>query len=94
MRKTGAKHVAVHFDLDVLDLNLFRSLTFTQPGAPEPTEDDIQAGLMTLPQVVALLSDVAKHVDVVGLGITEYMPWDAMALRKAFEELPLFGKGR
>ncbi len=94
LRKTGAKHVAVHFDLDVLDPSLFGSLTFTRPGAPEPTDNDIQAGRMTLPQVVSLLSDVAKHADVVGLGITEYIPWDAMALRKAFEELPLVGKGR
>lgn len=93
LRKTGAKHVAVHFDLDVLDPTLFRSLTFTPPGAPAPTDNDIQAGRMTLPQVVALLSDVAKHADVVGLGITEYMPWDAMALRQAFQQMPLVGKG-
>lgn len=92
LRATGAKHVAVHFDLDVLDANLFRSLTFSKPGAPAPTEDDIQAGRMTLPQVGRLLADVAKEVDVVGLGITEHMPWDAMALRNALAELPLIGK--
>lgn len=94
LRATGAKHVAVHFDLDVLDANLFRSLTFSKPGAPAPTQDDIQAGRMTLPQVVALLADVAKEVDVVGLGITEHMPWDAMALRNALAEMPLIGKSR
>jgi arginase len=92
LRATGAKHVAVHFDLDVLDANLFRSLTFSKPGVPAPTDDDIQAGRMTLPQVVALLADVAKEVDVVGLGITEHTPWDAIALRKALAELPLVGK--
>lgn len=92
LRATGAKHVAVHFDLDVLDANLFRSLTFSKPGAPAPTNDDIQAGRMTLPQVVRLLTDVAKEVDVVGLGITEHMPWDAIALRNALAELPLIGR--
>lgn len=92
LRGTGAKRVAVHFDLDVLDANLFRSLTFSKPGSPAPTDDDIQAGRMTLPQVVRLLTDVAKEVDVVGLGITEHMPWDAMALRDALAELPLVGK--
>ena len=91
LRKTGAKHVAVHFDLDVLDAALFRSLTFAKPGAPALTDDDIQAGRMTLPQVVGLLADVAKVVDVVGLGITEHMPWDAIALRNALAELPLIG---
>lgn len=94
LRATGAKHVAVHFDLDVLDASLFRSLTFSKPGAPAPTEDDIQAGSMTLQQVVALLSDVAKEVDVVGLGITEYMPWDALALQDALAKLPVIGKTR
>jgi len=92
LRATGAKHLAVHFDLDVLDASLFRSLTFSKPGAPAPAEDDIQAGRMTLQQVVRLLNDVAKEVDVVGLGVTEHMPWDAMALSDALAELPLIGR--
>lgn len=94
LRATGAKRVAVHFDLDVLDANLFRSLTFSKPGAPAPTDEDIQAGRMTLQQVVRLLNDVAKEADVVGLGITEHMPWDAIALREALADLPLVGKPR
>ncbi len=92
LRETGARHVAVHFDLDVLDANLFRSLTFTKPGQPAKTDDDIRAGRATLPQIVRLLSDVAKQADVVGLGITELMPWDAIALKKALAELPLIGR--
>lgn len=92
LRATGAKHVAVHFDLDVLDANLFRSLTFSKPGMPTPTDNDIQAGRMTLPQVVRLLTDVANEVDVVGLGITEFVPWDAIALRDALAQLPLLGQ--
>ncbi|WP_416409337.1 arginase family protein [Agrobacterium rosae] len=92
LRATGAKHVAVHFDLDVLDANLFRSLTFSKPGMPTPTDNDIQAGRMTLPQVVRLLTDVANEVNVVGLGITEFVPWDAIALRDALAQLPLLGE--
>ncbi|MET3899534.1 arginase [Devosia sp. UYZn731] len=94
LRATGAKHLAVHFDLDVLDPTLFRSLTFSKPGEPAPTENDIQAGRMTLQQVVGLLNDVAREVDVVGLGITEHMPWDAIALSEALSELPLIGNAR
>lgn len=78
----------MHFELDVLDVNLFRSPTFSKPGAPALTEDDIQPGCMMLAQVVKLLSDVAVQVDVFGLGITEYTPWDAIALL----ELPIVGK--
>jgi arginase len=91
LRETGAKHLAVHFDLDVLDPALFRSLTFSKPGSPLPGADDIPAGRMTLAQVVRLLTDVARNVDVVGLGITEHMPWDAIALRDALARLPLIG---
>lgn len=91
LRATGAKHVAIHFDLDVLDASLFRSLSFSRPGSPAPTEEDIQAGRMTLPQVVRLLSDLAKEVDVVGLGTTEHTPWGAIALREALSALPLVG---
>lgn len=94
LRGTGAKHLAVHFDLDVLDANLFRSLTFSKPGQPAPTENDIQAGRMTLPQIVRILTDVAKEIDVVGLGITEHMPWDAIALRETLAALPLIGGSR
>ena len=92
LRATGARHVAVHFDLDALDASLFRSLTFSKPGVPAPTDDDIQAGRMTLAQVVRLLTDVANQVDVVGLGITEYVPWDAIAMRDALMQLPLLGQ--
>lgn len=92
LRETGARHVAVHFDLDVLDADLFRSLTFTKPGQPAKTDDDIRAGRATLPQIVRLLSDVARQADVVGLGITELTPWDAIALKEALAELPLIGR--
>jgi arginase len=92
LSNTGAKHLAVHFDLDVLDGSLFRSLTFSKPGAPLPTNDDIPVGKMTMSQVVSLLVEIAKEIDVVGLGITEHTPWDAIELHKALAQMPLIGK--
>lgn len=47
---------------------------------------------MTMQQVVRLLDDVSKQVDIVGLGIAEHLPWDAMALRKMLAALPLIGR--
>ncbi len=38
-----------------------------------------------------LLEDVPGEAEVVGLGITEHMPWDAMALRDALAAMPLIG---
>jgi len=92
LRATGARHVAIHFDLDVLDADLFRSLTFNKPGATVPTAEDIRAGQMTLAQVVRLLDDVAEVADVVGIGITELVPWDAIALQDALRRIPLVGR--
>jgi arginase len=91
LRATRAKHIAIHFDLDVLDPAVFRSLTFAKPGASAPGVNDVPAGRMTMAQVVRLLSDVAQEADVVGLGITEHMPWDAIALRDTLAKLPLIG---
>lgn len=91
LRGTGARQVAIHFDLDVLDPALFRALTFARPGQPARGPDAVPAGRMTLAQVVRLLTDVAREAEVVGLGITEHMPWEAMALRDALAALPLIG---
>jgi arginase len=44
---------------------------------------------MTIPQVVRLLDDVSAEADIVGLGITEHLPWDAIALKDMLSKLPL-----
>lgn len=91
LRSTGAKHLAIHFDLDVLDPKLFRSLLFSNPDPSVPSVDTYPSGRMKMEQIVRLLSDVAKAVDIVGLGITEHLPWDSLALRNMLAELPLIG---
>ena len=91
LRSTGAKHLAIHFDLDVLDPALFRSLLFSNPDPSAPSVDTYPSGRMTMEQVVRLLSDVSEAVDVVGLGITEHLPWDSLALRTILSKLPLIG---
>ena len=91
LRSTGAKHLAIHLDLDVLDPKLFRSLLFSNPDPSVPSVDTYPSGRMRMEQVVRLLSDVSKAVDVVGLGITEHLPWDSLALRSMLAELPLIG---
>jgi hypothetical protein len=37
---------------------------------------------------------VADHVEVVGLGITEHLPWDALIIRDMLRKLPLVGNSR
>lgn len=81
LRETGVSRVAVHFDLDVLDPSEFTSAVFLEPRGLMPEA------------VVRLLSDVSRQVDVVGLGIAEYWPHDAILLANMLRRLPLVGDG-
>ncbi len=91
LKETGANHLAIHLDLDVLDPSIFRSLLFAQPNVPADTFEGIAQGKMTMDQVVRLLRDVANVVDVVGMGVAEHLPWDALALKNLLANLPLLG---
>lgn len=91
LRSTGASRLAVHFDLDVLDPARFRALLFARPDVPADTFDGIAQGRLSMEQVVQLLGDVAAVADVVGLGIAEHLPWDALALKNMLARLPLIG---
>lgn len=94
VRSTGAKHLAIHLDLDVLDPLGMRSVLFAKPDIPEGTFDGVAQGRMQIPQVLRLLSDVSNITDVVGIGIAEHLPWDALAIRDLLAHLPLIGDGK
>lgn len=91
LRETGARRVAIHLDLDVLDPALFRSVLFARPDAPAGAFDGIAQGKAGMAHVLRLIHDVAQVADVVGLGIAEHLPWDALALRDMLAQLPLLG---
>lgn len=90
--RNGIKKLAVHFDLDVMNPREFRSLYFTDPTAKPNQFDGITKGEMKLSAVQRLITDVAKHTKIVGLGITEFLPWDAINLHKLLSKLPLIGQ--
>lgn len=85
----GITHLAVHFDIDVLDPKRFGPVIFNNPDAPEDALAGVPRGRLTPVQVVRLLGDVAAACDVVGLAITEYLPWEAIATRDLLRKLPL-----
>ncbi|QCI67952.1 arginase family protein [Phreatobacter stygius] len=91
LRSINAKHLAIHFDLDILDPTLFRSLLFANPDPSSSVHDGIPRGRMTMDEIVRLFADVSRVVDVVGLGITEHLPWDSLALKTMLSKLPLLG---
>jgi arginase len=87
----GITHLAVHFNVDVLDPAKFGPLLFNKPDAPKEAWADVPRGRMSPDQVVRLLHDVAASCDVVGLAIAEYMPWEAITMRSLLRKLPLLG---
>jgi arginase len=89
IREEQIEHVAIHFDLDVLDPAVFRPLNFNQPGLPANAYPGVPRGRMLPDQAVRLLNDVAGASDVVGLAITEHLPWDTLAMRNLLRQLPL-----
>jgi arginase len=79
--------------LNAFDPRLFRSHV---PGNRQPIDEATTAvarDVMTIEHVIRLISDVANVTDVVGLGITEHLPWEATAMKEMLSRLPLFRRG-
>ena len=79
LRQCGARHVAVHLDLDAM----------------EPTELRVAVasdahGLRIAP-TAALLQRIAREFNLVGLTVAEPMPREAILLRRLLHALPLLG---
>lgn len=90
INKNNIKYVYIHLDLDVLDPQIFRQLLFNQP-IPDPNLDtDFTMGEMTFTEVERILKDVSEVAEVVGQGITEQLPWDALNLKHLMEQMSVF----
>lgn len=88
IKKKGFKHIAIHWDLDVLSPEDFRSLLCAEPHI-EPV--GYAVGDMRLEEVARLIHDIEEVASVVGLGITEFMPWDVIRLRDALNGIAIMG---
>ena len=89
LKNSGASKLLVHFDLDVLDPKVFRSQLFAPPGEVDSEVASHGSGKLTFEQVTSLITRASETLEVVGLSITEHLPWDAENLRNALQELPL-----
>ncbi|WP_314579393.1 arginase family protein [Enterococcus gilvus] len=79
--------VAVHFDLDVLDPNEFRSLYFSEPAT---AKNSAEAGKMSLLEVKETMQAIAEQSEIVGLTIAELLPWDAQNLKNLLNGFDIF----
>lgn len=78
VKSTGAKHVLIHFDLDVLD-----------PAEIIPAVGVVKDGLK-MQQVVNIINDVANAYEVDGLTIAEPLPRRALQIRSMLRGINLF----
>ena len=77
IKSTGARHVVIHFDMDVLDPNEIIAAVGVVPNG------------MKINEVTRVINDIAKEYDVVGLTVAEPMPRTAIKLRNMLRQLPL-----
>lgn len=87
VKENNIKYLAIHLDLDVLDPNIFRSSLFANPYADE--EIGAPSGRMDFPPLTRLIQDVSNKTEVVELGITEHVPWDAINLKTMLNGIPI-----
>lgn len=89
IEETKIRYVAVHWDLDVLSPSDFRSIYPAEPYT-DPQEFRAAVGRMKLTEITKLLCDISEKTEIVGLSMTEHLPWDAFRLRKALSGIPIF----
>ncbi len=84
----GFTKLAVHWDLDVLHPDWFHSLYFNEPGVPRFTGSS--HGMYSVEQITTILQALQGMADIVGFTVAEYLPWDAIRLRRALSMLSIF----
>lgn len=89
IRREGITHLAIHFDLDVLDYQLFRNVMFARTGKDAPSWDGVAKGKLSIDEALAVIQEASLAAEVVGLGIAEHLPWDTLNLKNTLAALPL-----
>lgn len=89
LRSKEISHLAIHLDLDVLSPLAFRAQGFAQPMQELDGLQAQRTGSMSFEQLASLIGAVSASVDVVGLSITEHLPWDVVNLQKLLQRFPI-----
>lgn len=77
LKSTKANKVVIHFDMDVLDPSEIIAAVGVVPNG------------MKIDEVVRIINDISKEVEVVGLTVAEPMPRTAIRIREMLSRLPL-----
>ena len=94
IKEEGIKYLCIHWDLDVLSPDDFRSIFSAEPikegQKSEFADFGYAIGKMKFTQAVRMISDVSKEAKLVGLTIAEYKPWDIYYIRNEFNKIDIF----
>ena len=90
----GIKYLCVHWDLDVLSPNDFRSIFSAEPvkegEKSEYADFGYAIGKMAFKEAVRMICDVSKEAKLVGLTIAEYKPWDIYYIKNELKKIEIF----
>ncbi|ENZ7914704.1 TPA: hypothetical protein O8U20_004198 [Enterobacter cloacae] len=82
----------MHLDLDVLNPDVFRSLLFAEPEPEFDWQAVYPVGKLNLAQTLRVIRDVSAETEIVIIGITEHLPWDAWNLKELLKKLPIMNE--
>ena len=93
IKEEGIKYLCIHWDLDVLSPEDFRSIFSAEPVKEgeknEYADFGYAIGKMKFTQAVRMICDVSKEAKLVGLTIAEYKPWDIYYIRKELKKIDI-----
>lgn len=89
INQNGIKYMTIHWDVDVLSPDAYRS---TYSAQPYTRVEDFSAavGRMKFGTIERLMRDISDLAEIVGLSIAEHMPYDAMNMRGVLSKMSLF----
>jgi arginase len=94
IKEEGIKYLCIHWDLDVLSPNDFRSIFSAEPikegEKSEFADFGYAIGKMKFTQAVRMISDVSKEAKLVGLTVAEYKPWDIYYIKNELKKIEIF----
>lgn len=92
IKEQNIHKLAVHLDLDVLNPDVFRSLLFAEPEPEFDWQAVYPVGKLNLAQTLKIIRDVSAETEIVIIGITEHLPWDAWNLKEFLKKLPIMNE--
>ena len=93
IKEEGIKYLCIHWDLDVLSPNDFRSIFSAEPikegEKSEYADFGYAIGKMRFTEAVRMICDVSKVAKLVGLTIAEYKPWDIYYIKNELKKIDI-----